>query len=78
MLPRGLNHVQYDEACRIQDMVDGPPKERAKRKWRERHGLKWPRCLFRGNPDVRDYCEKSKQTNDILEHPGHYLIDSLT
>lgn len=77
MLPRGVNQVQYDEACRIQDMMDGPAKEWAKRKWKERHGLKWPRVLFRGNPSARDFCEKQAPVIDAIVNPGRCLIESL-
>ena len=34
---------------------------------------------FTDNPDARDYCERDERAyQEILEHPGAYLIDSLS
>lgn len=76
MWPKGLNRQQHTEACQIADMPEGPDKERAKRTWSKFHGKRWPRVLFRGNPDARDHCERALGSN-VIPFPGRHLIESL-
>jgi len=73
------NKQQLLEAYKIADMADGPAKEQAKTDWAKRHDFsRWPRVLFRGNPDVRDFVEKQDPDIDAIANPGRYLIESLS
>jgi hypothetical protein len=60
-------------------MADGPKKEKAKKAWAKKHKFsRFPRVLFRGNPDARDRCEKrGEPASDVFDHPGRYLIEPL-
>lgn len=78
MWPKGLNRQQYTEACQIADMPEGSDKERAKRAWSKLHSKRWPRVLFRGNPDAHDICEKSGGRGNVIQFPGKYLIAGLS
>jgi hypothetical protein len=78
MRPVGINDEQLKEAYTIDDMPEGREKKKAKRAWERRYKIRWPRVLFRGNPEPRDHCEKRSPCNSILTNPGRFLIDSLS
>lgn len=71
---------QMIEAYKICNLADGPEKERAKAAWVKRHKFsRWPHRFFSGNPDTRDRCEKKNgSAGNVLDHPGHYLIEPLS
>jgi len=77
MRPIGVSGEQLREAYAIDDMPEGSAKKKAKRAWEKRYRIRWPRALFRGNPDARDHCERRSPQNDVLMNPGRFLVDSL-
>lgn len=67
----------YEGACVVADMADGPEKEKAKKAWAKKYNFsRFPRVLFRGNPNARDYCERSPDSGiNISNTPGRFLIE---
>jgi hypothetical protein len=57
MIPIGWNNDQYFEALPIDDMREGHEKKLAIKAFEKKHGIEWPKVLFRRNLLVQEVME---------------------